>query len=834
MISEAERSRSSQSSNDGSLTSQGSSVGKAAASPSSPLASSSQAGNDSDDFVNKVCKFEMISRGKTSSTPTKGPTMKSLTVKTPTSKSPPQDGKLPSPTSPFGGLPGAFIGEKVFTRDTATTRVSASLLQGLGKERVSSTVSTNSSNSLTSVSTLSWSSDVSESFAGSVKGNTTPHSGKSPEVMTTSDPGFLQTKTPSSSSSSPASTSSTTPHDLDGGSTKETFIFPNLKASGGSKRGGIIDLGTGTSTTAASGHTFPQQQQQPLQPSGTTKKFVTLSASSREYPAPVVKPLPSSPSAFPFISSNNVSDIRSPIDSSSPVLVNGETANSPNALNHDSPGSGGDSSRGGGHRNTFEGMDFEFSELTAQQKELALKHREVVAERKLEQEREKKDRQRLDEILKMCEEYQNEISGEINTTPTHAHTKAPFGFSAQQLEPTFRRIQSPGPLELPDESASSPVNSLDRRDHGGNVSRIKTNGSLILNSPGSAHKELGGFSFPAGASSGPVKTGSTASLAYSSNSEDETIGSSEDTGTIKKRPNIGETLPALVKQQLPLPHQKHEQPKQFPSQSKPTPTPHLTIGHNAITMTADISDDNMIITTTNNFMESVTITLPDHSPSASSDNSITSSPKSSPGASGLLQTQKPHKDTSGADWFINEHASSLAVKTLENGYHTRLNTDKPSEPVTEISFGDSVNSDCPAASSFETSQEKAQGHLFSEGAQNSLGSNNSLPGSNILSKRESSNSLAKESHSSTSSSQTLRDSSNHSSRASSFSSNVAMDTKEDTPTPVNSDSEQGERSSTRSEQLSLLLSTTSGAGTPIRSSADALSPKEVCFVLKKK
>lgn len=843
MISETERSRSSQGSNDGSLTSQGSSQGIASTSPASPT---SQTGVEGDDFVNKVCKFEMISRGK-NSTSSKSSTSKSLTVKTTASKSSPQDVKVPSPTSAFGTLPGAFVGEKVFTRDTATTRVSASLLQGLGKDRVQSTVSTNSSNSLTSVSTLSWTSDVSDSFSGSPKGLPSAgaaHSNKLPEVMTTSDPGVFQTKT---SSPSASVTSSATFHDFQGGVgtsgsplTKETYIFTNSPTGNVSKRGGIIDLSTGSTKStlsATSSNTFPQQQQH-QHPSGTTKKFVTLSTSSREYPpTPLVKPLSPTPSGFPFITPNSPANsvTRSPRDSSSPVVINGEASPSSDAHSHDSLIADIDSCRLLNHRNTFEGMDFELNELTPEQRELALKHREVVAERKLEQEREKKDRQRLDEILKMCEEYQHEISEEL-FSPTQSNTKAPFGFTTSQKQQpqqqhgyNIKRIQSPVSLEMSKENASSPSSSLESRDRVGSMSKIKTNGSLILNSPNNVHKELGHFTFQTGSGSA-TKAESTMSLTYSSNSEDEAIGSSEDTGTIKKRPHIDENPQSPLKQPH---HSKPQLQKHSVGSPKSALSPHITIGHNAITMTADISDDNMIITTTNSFTEAVTVTLPDTSHPDFGSSLAASSPKTPPSASSSFRTPKPQQfnDISNLDQFIKENSPSPVHKTVENGYKKNLHHQQGAEVSSGFNFSIDKNSQfsSSSAAAIEKSQEHSLSSLPSEKIEPTQGWNSSPPNSVLSSKRESKDSSVRESHSSTSSSQTLHNNSNHSSRTSSFSSSAATDAKEDTPTPVNSDSEQGDAGSGRSGQLSLLLSSSGGVSFSARSSAGSLSPKEVCI-----
>jgi hypothetical protein len=77
---------------------------------------------------------------------------------------------------------------------------------------------------------------------------------------------------------------------------------------------------------------------------------------------------------------------------------------------YDSAGSSNSSSK----RNTFEGMDFDFNELTASQQDLSMKHREMVAERKKEQELERQEKQRLEEILSMCAEYDKQIFDDMD------------------------------------------------------------------------------------------------------------------------------------------------------------------------------------------------------------------------------------------------------------------------------------------------------------------------------------------------------------------------------------------------------------------------------------
>lgn len=160
------------------------------------------------------------------------------------------------------------------------------------------------------------------------------------------------------------------------------------------------------------------------------------------------------------------------------------------------------------HRNTFEGMDFDFNELTSSQQDLTIKHREIVAERKLEQEQQRLERQRLDDILNMCAEYEKQIQREQITKETKS--------------PQHKFVQPPSLFEINSDGGGS----VDRKEYK-NSSKIKTNGSLnLLASPTYAQRDGALFSFQM------RRCGSN-----SSNSEEETCGNSEDTGTIKRRPN---------------------------------------------------------------------------------------------------------------------------------------------------------------------------------------------------------------------------------------------------------------------------------------------------------
>ncbi|XP_062570439.1 titin homolog isoform X3 [Saccostrea cucullata] len=305
-------------------SSSGSDKSRKGSSSRSPQGSYSNQQED-EEFLNKVCKFEMISRGKGSPT-VKSPVNKSFSpdgsyrsygqvisehnhvghVMEPVSPVEMNRGHVSSPLEgkqfvPKSGYP--YAGEKLFTKETATTRVSADILMKAGTvqtmqttERVTSTGSSSSS-SLTSVSsagggTLSWNSD--------------------------------------------------------------------------------------------SGKSSPRTS------------FVTLSSqNSTEQKKPIITVL--SPKVF-----NSKVSLETDAEKLAESIMNGDLL----ATAYDSAGSSNSSSK----RNTFEGMDFDFNELTASQQDLSIKHREMVAERKKEQQAERQEKQRLEEILSMCAEYDKQIS----------------------------------------------------------------------------------------------------------------------------------------------------------------------------------------------------------------------------------------------------------------------------------------------------------------------------------------------------------------------------------------------------------------------------------------
>ncbi|XP_048257939.1 pleckstrin homology-like domain family B member 2 isoform X4 [Haliotis rufescens] len=337
---------------------------------------------DNDDFLQKVSKFEMISRkSSTSSAKSPGPRLSD---------------EFSGSDSGSGAHP--HVGEKIFTRDTATTRVSASVLHGGSSERVASTCSTKSSSSLTSVSTLSWSSDS---------------SGSSRSLRASSSSGIGQS-----------------PHSP-----------------------GVI-----TSPIQNQSHVFS-----------------------------------------PSVEENGAREI--------PPLVNGRV-HKKNDINLS------------GHRDTFDGIDFDIRELSASQKDLTIRHQEQVEERKKEQALEKQERQRLEDILRMCEEYELQIEKEkLSIDPqSPSKPKSPETKISAQRKPL-----PPGFLEV----SSADANTLDRKDRvdgKSSMTKIKTNGSLMLSSPSNPHKD-GLFSFQM-----------RKCESNSSNSEEEVCGSSEETGTIKRRP----------------------------------------------------------------------------------------------------------------------------------------------------------------------------------------------------------------------------------------------------------------------------------------------------------
>ncbi|KAL3886762.1 hypothetical protein ACJMK2_026735 [Sinanodonta woodiana] len=465
---------------------------------------------EQDEFLNKVCKFELISRAKTSP---KSPTYKAAS---PVNKASPGKISVSSPDYTKSGKRGSggqiesfgfqgYAGEKLFTKDTATTRVSASILQP----------------SPTSQSPESEISNSSFSSFGSVS---------------------IRRKSGSSKTSSGSSRGSN--------ESENSLTEPDVKSACSASWQSGVKIGSSSGApTQGQGHTS-----QTTSGEISVKTYGINSTNSNEGLKPETKHIPNG-QAVSFAVENCSTEV--------------------------------------GNRNTFEGIDFDFNELTESQKDLTLKHREIVAERKKEQEIEKQERQRLDEILNMCAEYERQIEMEITSKKEKIKTpapqvNAPKGFNMSEVFTVSQEKSPPIPplpaqyqhlhrdqgpsnglqvheqqsqgheMQSPDQSDSSitqeitegkqrlvqppkllefsgdrgSTGSLDRKDSRGSMTKIMTNGSLTrLSSPSNPHKDiLMNFQMRRCSSN-------------SSNSEEESLcGSSEDTGTIKRRPPSNTSL----------------------------------------------------------------------------------------------------------------------------------------------------------------------------------------------------------------------------------------------------------------------------------------------------
>ncbi|XP_052803297.1 pleckstrin homology-like domain family B member 1 isoform X2 [Mya arenaria] len=516
-------------------------------SPHSSSVESPLVGEEEEEFLNKVCKFELIARGK--------PT--SPTVKSPTGKSGSGKFFISSPDTRSSGRRSGeslqnYPGEKLFTKDTATTRVSASFLTPNKSPKPEVTyqdVTSPSAGNFGSVSSRRKSSEARKSLTKSVE----------------SPKGSITGASPSSS-------------------TNNVFFSSPISPV--------------RKTEVETSHFFEH--------SSSPKSSVIQSVSK----SPIV---PSSPKPVITPPTLNVELVRNVDGVSGKNITKGAISNS-NAVKS---GSVNAQNKGNGllsvqrdenvSRHTFDGIDFDFNELTESQKDLTLKHREIVAERKQEQEMERLEKIRLEEILSMCAEYEQQIEDENNhlvkkqkehfsstdlVTPPipplplqYQHLQQGLPLYGPQIAPpgspgsfqghsSIKRGQGQGfnqgqnfsfnhgqnvPYEksfgqgqgqtsngsqgyavssprspLPPNGLDIGTQSLDRRDGGlksehrsSMTNKIMTNGSLtMLNSPTNTHKDFTyGFQMR--------KCGSN-----SSNSEEESIcGSSEDTGTIKRRPN---------------------------------------------------------------------------------------------------------------------------------------------------------------------------------------------------------------------------------------------------------------------------------------------------------
>ena len=497
-------------------------------------------GLEDDEFVNKVCRFELISRGKNSPT-----------AKSPTSKSPgkinitspdPRSGRRSGENFPF---PQGYVGEKLFSKDTATTRVSASLLQGKSPSKEQTDVHDINANSIGSFGSVSIRRKSGESR----------NSGSSLKLK------------------------SSVKHD------DSSIQSPRILGTGQSE-----DVFFNASVSPMKKTALPSSPFQSYDKLKSSEKFnLNQSFSETRVESPKV--------SVDFIPSAGLDkSVRGD------VKVNGISSGKDNSsLDSDSSGS----------RNTFDGLDLDFNELTESQKDLTLKHREVVAERKQDQEMERQERQRLEEILSMCADYERQIEEEkvkIKTRPDYHSIAAqvteksppvpplPIQFQHLQINQgqTQNKPQNPSiintatvkskeetntsalvnqsfvqPPKSLDISSEGSTMSLDRRsdksDYRGSMTKIMTNGSLtLLSSPSNPHKDfLHGFQIR--------RAGSN-----SSNSEEESLcGSSEDTGTIKRRPTSNQSPTGLDRPKSPRTSPRSPIPSRSANQSSLVMGTHL-------------------------------------------------------------------------------------------------------------------------------------------------------------------------------------------------------------------------------------------------------------------
>lgn len=482
-------------------------------------------GLEDNEFLDKVCKFELISRGK--ATQAKSPTSKSsgkLNISAPDARSGRRSGEN------FQNYPG----EKLFTKDTATTRVSASILQTPSKapkpDLNSLELSTGSIGSFGSLSRR-----------------------KSSESRNSRS----STKSGDSNTSSPAVVSSNTCTSPGTG---------NVFFSGCVSPVRKTELQAAQYFESFGGPRSPGSQKSPSVGVSSTPKFPTEQKSdipTLEKPKPLVS---AKPNVQPPLVT--VEAVDSVVESNNnKVEVVSDLDKSPHNLNAKDLLNICNNSNAAVSRNTFEGIDFDFNELTESQKDLTLKHREVVAERKQEQEMERLERLRLEEILNMCADYERQIDEEkkhggkkhyesANTTAEWASPPIPpLPLQYQHLQNSHHGHQNPGsprasqeqihvqgqiPFQgqqrktIPPSGLDLETHSMDRKEfavkseyRSSMTNKIMTNGSLtMLSSPTNTHKDFcHGYQMR--------KCGSN-----SSNSEEESLcGSSEDTGTIKRRPN---------------------------------------------------------------------------------------------------------------------------------------------------------------------------------------------------------------------------------------------------------------------------------------------------------
>ena len=239
------------------------------------------------------------------------------------------------------------------------------------------------------------------------------------------------------------------------------------------------------------------------------------------------------------MSSSQSNDTIKTGSSGSPTLsaIDTSTYNSP--LNDLSPGLSTPTEANRSSQSTENGLDdmvsrnmevrmsdeWDVADLTGSQQDLSFKHKAAKEARKQEQELERQERQRLEDILNMCAEYEKQIererAGEMDSEPPAQPVKTPKqGSTNQELPPwQVHSLEPPSGVQKSDSSGS-----LEHKDRN-SLSKIKTNGSFSkVGSPSNPHKEVS-FDFRGRHCS-----------SNSSNSEEEMTSSSQE-GTIKRRPN---------------------------------------------------------------------------------------------------------------------------------------------------------------------------------------------------------------------------------------------------------------------------------------------------------
>ncbi|XP_013410434.1 pleckstrin homology-like domain family B member 2 isoform X4 [Lingula anatina] len=160
----------------------------------------------------------------------------------------------------------------------------------------------------------------------------------------------------------------------------------------------------------------------------------------------------------------------------------------------------------------------DISELTESQLELSLKHKQMKEERVKEQAQEKFERQRLEDILSMCAEYERQLEKEKGGSKDGPPYSTPTPPSSLYFE------------QLSDGSA----NSLERK-------RIKTNGSL-LSSPTSSVQKLSSPTTGQGQFSSSPGQGQAFDFKVMSRSTSSTSEDDVDSGTIKRKPKVPTSL----------------------------------------------------------------------------------------------------------------------------------------------------------------------------------------------------------------------------------------------------------------------------------------------------